>query len=117
MKIRGNLKEQYSDVYSPAVLGALNALTGLDRKRRELMDARIARRSERARTNTRIDFLPPGDVIPGTSIIVAASGVKQRLQATTSRRFRPSHSARPEGDRHHHTVAAGRCMHGKHHRE
>ena len=70
MKIRGNLKEQYSDVYSPAVLGALNALTGLDRKRRELMDARIARRSERARTNTRIDFLPPGDVIPGTSITV-----------------------------------------------
>jgi len=70
LKIRGNLKEQYSDVYSPAVLGALNALTGLDRKRRELMDARIARRSERARTNTRIDFLPPGDVIPGTSITV-----------------------------------------------
>ena len=70
MKIRGNLKEHYSDVYTPAALGALDALTGLDRKRRELMDARIARRTGRARTGTRIDFLAPGDVIPGTSITV-----------------------------------------------
>jgi malate synthase len=70
LKIRGNLKQQYSDVYTPAALGALAALAGLDRKRKELMDARIARRTERARTGTRIDFLSSGDVIPGTSISV-----------------------------------------------
>ena len=70
MKIRGSLKEQYSDIYTPAAVGALKALSGLDRTRKELMDARIARRAERARTATRIDFLPPDDVIPGTSITV-----------------------------------------------
>ena len=70
MKIRGSLKEQYSDIYTPAAVGALQTLSGLDRKRKELMDARIARRAERARTGTRIDFLPPDDVIPGTSISV-----------------------------------------------
>jgi malate synthase len=77
LKIRGNLKQQYSDVYTPAALGALGALAGLDRKRGELMDARIARRAQRARTETRIDFLPPDDVIPGTSITVReARGAK-----------------------------------------
>jgi malate synthase len=70
LKIRGSLKEQYSDIYTPAAVGALQALSGFDRKRKELMDARIARRAERARTGTRIDFLPPDDVIPGTSITV-----------------------------------------------
>ena len=77
MKIRGNLKQQYSDVYTPAALGALYALAGLDRKRAELMQARIVRRAERARTGSHIDFLPPDDVIPGTSITVReARGAK-----------------------------------------
>jgi len=77
LKIRGSLKEQYSDIYTPAAVGALQALSGFDRKRKELMDARIARRAERARTGTRIDFLPPDDVIPGTSITVReARGAK-----------------------------------------
>jgi malate synthase len=70
LKIRGSLKEQYSDIYTTAAVGALQELSGFDRKRKELMDARIARRAERARTGTRIDFLPPDDVIPGTSITV-----------------------------------------------
>jgi malate synthase len=70
LKIRGNLKEAYSDVYTPAALGALEALAPLDRQRREIMAARIARRAERARTGTRIDFLAPDDVIAGTSITV-----------------------------------------------
>jgi malate synthase len=77
LKIRGNLKQQYSDVYTPAALGALDALAGLDRKRAELMQARIVRRAERARTGSHIDFLPPDDVIPGTSITVReARGAK-----------------------------------------
>ena len=45
MKIRGNLKDQYSDVYTPAALGALEALASLDVERKALMDARIARRA------------------------------------------------------------------------
>jgi malate synthase len=77
LKIRENLRQQYIDVYTPAAIGALDALAGLDRRRKELMDARIARRAERARTGTRIDFLPPDDVIPGTSITVReARGAK-----------------------------------------
>jgi len=70
LKIRGNLRDQYSDVYTPAALGAVQALAGLDRKRKTLMDARIARRAQRARTGTRIDFLAPDEVIPGTAITV-----------------------------------------------
>jgi malate synthase len=70
LKIRGNLKDQYSDVYTPAALGALQALASLDGERKGLMDARIARRAERARTGTRIDFLALDDRIPRTSITV-----------------------------------------------
>jgi malate synthase len=70
LKIRGNLKDQYSDVYTPAVLGALETLASLDGERKALMDARIARRAERARTGTRIDFLALDDPIPRTSITV-----------------------------------------------
>ena len=70
MKIRGNLKDQYSDVYTPDALGALQALASLDGERKALMDARIARRAERARTGTRIDFLALDDRIPRTSITV-----------------------------------------------
>jgi malate synthase len=70
LKIRGNLKHQYSDIYTPAALGALQALASLDGERKALMDARIARRAERARTGTRIDFLALDDRIPRTSITV-----------------------------------------------
>jgi malate synthase len=70
LKIRGNLKEQYSDVYTPAALGALKALAPLDGRRKAIMDARIARRADRARNGTRIDFLTPDDVIAGTSLTV-----------------------------------------------
>ena len=70
MKIRGNLKQQYSDVYTTAALGALQALASLDSERKALMDARIARRAERARTGTRLDFLAPDDAIPGTPMTV-----------------------------------------------
>jgi malate synthase len=70
LKIRGNLKEQYSDVYTPAALEALKALASHDGERKALMNARIARRAERARTGTRIDFLAPDDRIPRTSITV-----------------------------------------------
>ncbi len=70
MKIRGNLKDQYSDVYTPAALEALNALAPLDVDRRALMDARLTRRAERVRRGRGIEFLNPDEVIPRTSIPV-----------------------------------------------
>ena len=70
MKIRGNLKDQYSDVYTPAALEALNALAPLDSDRRALMDARLTRRAERVRRGRGIEFLNPDEVIPRTSIPV-----------------------------------------------
>ena len=59
MKIRGTLKTRYSDVYTPAALDALNALAPLDADRKALMDARLARRAERAQSGRGIEFLDP----------------------------------------------------------
>src|SRR5690349_11767935 len=71
LKIRGNLAADYVDIYTPAALDALNALAPLDLDRRELMDARIARRAERARLGRPLQFLEPDQTIPRTSITVA----------------------------------------------
>jgi malate synthase len=57
LEIRNHLAETYSDVYTPAALEALRAVAALDRDRRALMSARIARRAERAREGRRITFL------------------------------------------------------------
>jgi malate synthase len=70
LKIRGNLKQQYSDVYTPAALEALNALAPLDIDRRAVMEARLARRADRARAGRAIEFLNPDDLIPRTTISV-----------------------------------------------
>ena len=70
MKIRGNLRQQYSDVYTPAALEALNALAPLDIDRRAVMEARLARRADRARAGRAIEFLNPDDLIPRTTISV-----------------------------------------------
>ena len=70
MKIRGNLRQEYGDVYTPAALGALDALAALDRDRRALMAARIERRFERARNGRRIEFLGPDEVVAETSMTV-----------------------------------------------
>ena len=40
LEIRGNLKADYPDVYTPAVLDALSALAPLNRDRRSIMAAR-----------------------------------------------------------------------------
>jgi malate synthase len=73
LKIRGNLEQEYRDVYTPAALDALQALEGLDRDRKALMAARIMRRAERARDGNSIDFLPPDEVIAGSSLTVRAA--------------------------------------------
>ena len=64
-------RERYPDVYTPEVLEALEALSGLDARRGELMAARIARRAGRARERRAIAFLPEDGVIEGTGITVA----------------------------------------------
>jgi malate synthase len=60
----------YPDVFTPAAVAALEALSPLDADRRALMAARIARRAERIRERRRIAFLPADATIPRTSIRV-----------------------------------------------
>jgi len=62
--------KKYPDLYTPPVVAALEALAPLNRDRRELMAARIARRAERFLNCRRIDFLPAEALIPRTSIKV-----------------------------------------------
>lgn len=70
LQIRGNLKEIYRDVYTDEVLTALSALASFNATVKEVMDARIKRRSERQRNRERIKFPDPQGVIPRTSIRV-----------------------------------------------
>ena len=69
-EIRDNLREAYSDVYTPMVLEALAALAPLNRDVREVMAARLERRRRRARNRERITFLDPTSVIPRTKLTV-----------------------------------------------
>lgn len=71
IRIRPEAFAGYPDVYTPEAIAALEALSGLDVRREELMAARIRRRRERARNAERIDFLPEDAVIEGTTISVA----------------------------------------------
>lgn len=70
LEIRDGVLEEYADVLIPAVLDALRALAPLDRRRLELMAARIERRRARAGQGRRIGFLDPDDTIPGTDLTV-----------------------------------------------
>ncbi len=60
----------YPDLFTPAALAALEALAPLNRDRREVMAARIARRHDRIANRRRMEFLPPGTLVPRTSIRV-----------------------------------------------
>ncbi len=70
LEIRENLRDSYSDVYTPAALDALSALVDLNRQRLEVMSARIERRQRRARDHERMSFLEPNSVVPGTTLTV-----------------------------------------------
>ncbi|HVX32973.1 MAG TPA: hypothetical protein VHA80_07520 [Solirubrobacterales bacterium] len=63
--------ESYPDIYGGEVLAALEHLASLDVRRDELMAARLARRTARARNRERIGFLPVEETIEGTEIRVA----------------------------------------------
>src|SRR5687767_9783577 len=71
LQIRAGLEREYADVLTTTALDALGALAPLDADRRAVMEARIARRSDRARSRRRIAFLDPDSNIPRTSISVS----------------------------------------------
>src|SRR4051812_29979983 len=71
LEIRGNLKNEYRDVFTDEAISALEALAGLDADRKAVMKARIQRRAERARKKERIAFLDPQERIARTQITVA----------------------------------------------
>lgn len=68
--IRDNLKEIYNDVYTPEVLSALSALAPFNTTVKEVMAARIKRRSDRFQNKARITFLDMESYIPRTNIRV-----------------------------------------------
>jgi malate synthase len=70
LEIRAHLDTAYPDVFTREALTALEALAPLDADRHGVMDARIARRSARARDRERIAFLDPRSTIPRTNIVV-----------------------------------------------
>ncbi len=70
LEIRENLRESYSDVYTPAAMDALSALADVNGPRMEAMASRIERRGRRARDHERIGFLVPQSMVPGTNLTV-----------------------------------------------
>jgi len=70
MKIRNNLKESYSDVYTPEVLSVLSSMEHFNNDIKEVMASRIQRRAERQTHKMRIAFPDPESTIPRTSIKV-----------------------------------------------
>jgi malate synthase len=71
LEVRDGLLRTHDDVLTPTALDALEALAPLDGERRELMAARIRRRTKRARERRPIEFLDPSATIAGTGILVA----------------------------------------------
>src|SRR5215813_13696076 len=70
LDIRGNLKNEYRDVFTDEAITALNALAHLDKDRKQLMASRIERRAARARNKQRLTFLDPQSTIGRTKIKV-----------------------------------------------
>src|SRR6516225_1173987 len=77
LEIRGNLQNDYADVFTPQAVAALESLAVLDADRKAVMAARIARRAARTRNKQRIAFLDPQATIARTRIKVqdARAGV------------------------------------------
>ncbi len=68
--IRDNLKDIYSDVYTPEVISALSAMSHFNGIVKDAMEARLKRREERQKNKERIHFLHPDSFIPRTKIKV-----------------------------------------------
>ncbi|HKJ81504.1 MAG TPA: hypothetical protein VJ954_05725 [Ignavibacteriaceae bacterium] len=70
IKIRSNLLDNYSDVFTPEVISALNHLSILNPDQKKIMTGRIQRRSKRFLNKERITFLNSQDYIAGSGIKV-----------------------------------------------
>ena len=70
LQFRQGVRERYGDVLTPAVVEALEALSGYNAERQRIMRERIARRAGRYRERKRIGFLDPALTIPRTQITV-----------------------------------------------
>jgi malate synthase len=70
LKINGNLKEEYKDVYTAEALAAISALAHFNKEIKDAMDARTRRRLERQQKKQRIGFLDPNSYIERTKIKV-----------------------------------------------
>jgi malate synthase len=70
LDIRGNLVDEYRDVFTREAVAVLEALAGFDGDRKAVMAARIERRLARARSRERIAFLNPTATIARTAIKV-----------------------------------------------
>ncbi len=70
MIIRNNLQVQYSDIYTPKALSALEFMSVFNADVKTAMKERIQRRSLRIRDKTHLDFLDPQSLIPGTDMKV-----------------------------------------------
>lgn len=70
IKVKGQLIEQYKDVYTEEVFLALSALSPFNKQIKLLMQERINTRSIRIQNKQRINFLDPNSLIPHTNILV-----------------------------------------------
>lgn len=70
LRVRDNLLTDYSDIYTPEAMAALETLAVFNREQKALMAKRIARRSRRFRDRERIGFLDPQATIGRTNIKV-----------------------------------------------
>ena len=71
LEFRIGLVAAYADVLSPKALAALDTLAPFDAERRDLMTARMRRRTDRVRDGRSITFLDADGLIPRTTIRVA----------------------------------------------
>ena len=71
IQVRDDLKNTYSDVFTPAVMEALALLARFNSDQKRLMAERIDRRTRRTLNKERILFLDADSTIPGTNIQVA----------------------------------------------
>ena len=74
LKIRENLEQTYSDIYSKEVLEALSVLSPFNADIKKIMNERIERRGKRKNSQTRIQFLDEHLKIDGTDIGVQGQG-------------------------------------------
>ncbi len=68
--IQNNLKEAYSDIFTPEVLSTLSSLAHFNGEIKEFMASRMQRRAARQQQKKRIAFLDPESYIPRTNIRV-----------------------------------------------